>query len=198
MRIMAGGFEHETNTFSNLLVTAETVAAIRQEGQELLDSSRGVRSTMAGLLDECEALGIEIVPAPRADIGPCGVTVKEVYEAFRDDFVEQVWKAHCEKPLDALALNIHGAAVAEGYPDLESDFMKALRDRLGCEIPIGLVLDLHGNMTQEMMDLSNITVAFKEYPHNDTYESSRLLIRLLHEQYTTGKTLHQALVRLPW
>ena len=53
---MAGGFEHETNTFSNLLVTAETVAAIRQEGQELLDSSRGVRSTMAGLLDECEAL----------------------------------------------------------------------------------------------------------------------------------------------
>ena len=198
MRIMAGGFEHETNTFSNLLVTAETVAAIRQEGQELLDSSRGVRSTMAGLLDECEALGIEIVPAPRADIGPCGVTVKEVYEAFRDDFVEQVWKAHSEKPLDALALNIHGAAVAEGYPDLESDFMKALRDRLGWEIPIGLVLDLHGNMTQEMMDLSNITVAFKEYPHNDTYESSRLLIRLLHEQYTTGKTLHQALVRLPW
>ena len=37
MRIMAGGFEHETNTFSNLRVTGEMVAAVRQEGQELLD-----------------------------------------------------------------------------------------------------------------------------------------------------------------
>ena len=198
MRIAAGGFEHETNTFSNIPVTEKMVQSLRQEGQALLDGSRGVRNTMAGLLDECEALGIEMVPAPRVDIPPCGAAEKAVYEAFRDDFVEAVWAAHCEKPLDAIALNIHGAAVAEGYPDVEADFLRALRGRLGEDIPVGLVLDLHGNITQEMMDLSNITVAFKEYPHTDTYESSRLLIRLLHEQYTTGKTLYQALVRLPW
>ncbi|MBR4411486.1 MAG: M81 family metallopeptidase [Firmicutes bacterium] len=198
MRIAAGGFEHETNTFSNILVTEETVKAIQMEGDTLIRSCRGVRNTMAGLLDECEALGIELVPMPRVDILPCGVTEKAVYEAFRDHFVEELWKAHCQEPLDAIALNIHGAAVAEGYPDLEADFLKVLRDRIGMDIPIGLVLDLHGNITQEMMDLSNITVAFKEYPHTDTYESSRLLIKLLHQQYTTDKTLYQALVTLPW
>ena len=198
MRIAAGGFEHETNTFSNILVTEETVKAIQMEGDTLIRSCRGVRNTMAGLLDECEALGIELVPMPRVDILPCGVTEKAVYEAFRDHFVEELWKAHCQEPLDAIALNIHGAAVAEGYPDLEADFLKVLRDRIGMDIPIGLVLDLHGNITQKMMDLSNITVAFKEYPHTDTYESSRLLIQLLHQQYTTDKTLYQALVTLPW
>ena len=198
MRIAAGGFEHETNTFSNLHVTEEMVKAFTREGQLLLDSVKGVRNTMGGVLDECEALGIELVPAPWADISPCGIAKKEAYEAFRDRFAELVWKAHCEKPLDALVLTIHGAAVAEGYADVEADFMKALRSRLGWDIPIGLVLDLHGNITPEMMDLSNITVAFKEYPHIDTYESARLIVRLLHEQHTSGKTLHQTLVRLPW
>lgn len=197
MRIAAGGFEHETNTFSNILVTEDTVRELQMEGETLIESCRGVRNTMAGLLDECEARGIELVPMPRVDIPPCGVTEKDVYEAFRDHFVEELWAAHCREPLDAIALNIHGAAVAEGYPDLETDFLSALRSRIGMEIPIGLVLDLHGNITQEMMDLSNITVAFKEYPHTDTYESSRLLIQLLHQQYTTGKTLYQALVTLP-
>ena len=198
MRIMAGGFEHETNTFSNLHVTDEMVKRFTREGQQLLDGVRGVRNTMGGVLDECEALGIDLVPTPWADIGPCGAAEKEAYEAFRDRFAELVWDAHCEKPLDALALTIHGAAVADGYPDVEADFLRALRDRLGDNIPIGLVLDLHGNITQEMMDLSDITVAFKEYPHNDTYESARLIVRLLHEQYASGKTLYQALVPLPW
>ena len=198
MRIAAGGFEHETNTFSNILVTEEMLKSIYLEGEALLRSAEGVRTTMGGLLDECRARGIELVPAPRVDIGPCGVTEKAVYENFRDRFVEAVWAAHCEKPLDAIALNIHGAAVAEDYPDLETDFLQALRGRLGPDIPIGLVLDLHGNITPEMMALSNITVAFKEYPHTDTYESARLLIGLLHDQHTSGKTLYQALVQLPW
>ena len=48
------------------------------------------------------------------------------------------------------------------------------------------------------MELSNITVGFQCYPHTDTYECGRLLTRLLHEQHTTGKPLHQALVQLPW
>lgn len=66
--------------------------------------------------------------------------------------------------------------------------------RFGPEIPIGMVLDLHGNITPEMMELSDITVGFQCYPHTDTYECGRLL----HEQHTTGKPLHQALVQLPW
>ena len=198
MRIAAGGFEHETNTFSNMPVNAEMIASFYIDGQELIDSYRGVRSTMGGIIDECDALGIELMPLPRADIIPCGMTEKAVYEKFRDGFVEALWKIHCEKPLDAIALNIHGAAVAEGYPDVETDFLQAIRNKLGTDIPIGLVLDLHGNLTQDMMELCDMTIAFKLYPHTDTYVSARKIINMLHEQHVSGKKMHQALVTLPW
>ena len=198
MRIIAGGLEHETNSFSNIYPDHDMVRRSTNGGEDYIRRNTGVRCTMGGLIDECRELGIQLLSANRAYLTPCGPTRKDAFEAYRDAFVEQVWQAHCEEPLDAIVLNIHGAGVAEGYPDLEGELLRALRARLGHEIPIGMVLDLHGNITQEMVERSNIIVGYKEYPHTDTYESARLLTRLLYEQVVGGKTFHQALVRLPW
>lgn len=197
MRIAFGGYEHETNTFSNLPVTAAHLERITLRGQALVNSGMGVRSTIGGVLDECAALGIEAVPAMYAEAGPSAATEQAAFEGFLKEFVDRLWAAHCEKPLDAIALTIHGAGVADGYPDMESAHLQALRARFGKDMPIGMVLDLHGNITPEMMERSDITVGFQCYPHTDTYESARLLIRLLHEQHVTGKRLYQALVQLP-
>lgn len=198
MRIAFGGYEHETNTFSNLPVTAAQLESITLRGEALVKSGIGVRSTIGGVLDACTELGIEAVPAIYAEAGPCAATEQGAFERFLTEFVDRLWAAHCEKPLDAIALTIHGAGVAEGYPDMEAAHLRALRTRFGKDMPIGMVLDLHGNLTQEMMELSDITVGFQCYPHTDTYESAKLLIQLLHEQHITGNRLYQALVRLPW
>lgn len=198
MRIGVGGFEHETNTFSTIPVTAEMIRRNTLSGQALIDQSRGVRSMNGGAFDACRKLGIEAVPVSRSDISPCGMTHKHAFEEFRDRMTEELWQAHCQKPLDAIALNIHGAAVAEGYPDVESALLYALRDRFGDGIPIGMALDLHANMTPEMIQLSNVSVGFKTYPHIDTYETAYKVVCLLHEQVTRGIRFHQALVPLPW
>ena len=198
MRIASGGYEHETNTFSTIPVTMEKVTRVKLSGQELIDRCTGVHCMMGGFIDECKVLNIELLPALRANIAPCGATEQAAFEEFRDEFVAQLWAMHGEEPLDAIALNIHGAAVAEGYPDLEAALLQALRERFGKEILIGMVLDLHGNITPDMVEMSDIIVGFKTYPHVDTYESARLLIRLLHEQITNKKHLSQAIVQLPW
>ena len=198
MRIIVGGFEHETNCFSNICADSAQVAKNTRFGEHYIRSNTGIRCTAGGMIDECRELGIQLLAASRIYLTPCGPTRKEAFETFRDDFVERVWAAHCEEPLDAIALNIHGAGVAEGYPDLEGELLRVLRERFGPEMLIGMVLDLHGNITQEMVERSNIIVGYKEYPHTDTYESARLLTRLLHEQVVGGKTFHQALVKLPW
>jgi len=198
MRIAAGGFEHETNTFSSIPVDAALVKKCSRHGQELYDCSKGVKTMMGGFIDEAEELGIDLIPVTHADIGPCAATLKEVYESFRDQFVADIRKLHAEAPLDAIALNIHGAAVADGYPDLEGDLLESLRDAFGNEMPIGMVLDLHGNVTPRMMELSTLTVGYKHYPHTDTYDSGRMVIRLLHEHLTRKQPFYQALVPLPW
>lgn len=197
MRIAMGGYEHETNTFSTIYVTEEMIRQEVMTGQDLIARCRGVHCMNGGTIDACRDLGIELVPVSRAAVTPCNITRKEAFEAFRDHMTEEIWRAHCEKPLDAIALNIHGAAIAEGYPDVEAELLRALRDRFGPDIPIGITLDLHGNITPEMIRLCNITVGFKTYPHVDNYESAYQVIGLLHEQLTSGRPLHQALVRLP-
>ena len=198
MRIAFGGYEHETNNFSSVPVTAQVMDQIMRRGEDLARQHRGIRTMVGGVLDECAALGIDVVPTIYGEAGPCAATKQAAFEAFVEELVDRLWAAHCEAPLDAIALPIHGAGVAESYPDMESAQLRAIRARFGPDIPIGMVLDLHGNITPEMMELSNISVGFQSYPHTDTYECGRLLIRLLHEQHTTGKRLHQALVQLPW
>lgn len=197
MRIAAGGYEHETNTFSNIPVTSELLDRITVWGQELYRRSKGVRTMMGGFVDEAEELGIELIPICHADVQPCGSAEKEAIEDFLDVFVDRIWQHHTEAPLDAIALNIHGAAVAEGYPDVEAELLRRLRARFGGKMPIGMVLDLHGNVTPEMMELSNVTVGYKCYPHVDTYDCGRQVIRLLHE-YVNGKKLYQTVVQMPW
>ena len=198
MRMIIGGFEHETNSFSNVCADADHVKRITKGGDAYIRANTGVRCTTGGIIDECRELGIHLQVATRAYLTPCAPTRKEGFEAFRDEFVERCWAAHCEEPLDAIILNIHGAGVAEGYPDVEGELLRALRARFGREMSIGMVLDLHGNITPEMVELSDIIVGYKKYPHTDTYESARLLTRLMHEKVTAGKTFHQALVKLPW
>ena len=198
MRIAFGGYEHETNNFSTIPVTGEGLDRLLKRGQDLITTFTGVRSMVGGILDQCAELGIEVVPTVNGEAGPCAATEQAGFEAFLRELTDRMWEAHCEAPLDAIALPIHGAGVAQGYPDMEAAQLRALREKFGPDMPIGLVLDLHGNITPEMMALSDITVGFQCYPHTDTYDCGRLLIRLLHEQHVTGKRLHQALVQLPW
>ena len=198
MRIAFGGYEHETNNFSTIPVSAEDLDRLLRRGEDLVTTFTGVKSMVGGVLDEAKALEIQVVPTVYGEAGPCAATEQRGFEAFLQELADRMWAAHCEAPLDAIALTIHGAGVAEGYPDMEAAQLRAIRERFGPEIPIGMVLDLHGNLTPEMMELSNITVGFQCYPHTDTYECGRLLTRLLHEQHTIGKPLHQALVQLPW
>jgi dolichol-phosphate mannosyltransferase len=86
-----------------------------------------------------------------------------------------LWQAHREKPLDAIALNLHGAGVADSYPDADGEIIRAVREKFGKNMPIGVVLDLHANVTDEMLELCDLLIGVKCYPHVDEFESGRLM-----------------------
>ena len=135
MRIIAGGLEHETNSFSNISASVEDVHRLMRVGEAYIRSCTGVRCMMGGFIDECRELDIQLLAASHLNITPCDATQQDAFELYRDLFVEQVWEAHCEAPLDAIALNIHGAAIAGGYPDVEYELLRALRARYGAGSP---------------------------------------------------------------
>lgn len=198
MRIATGGFYHETNSFGNVLVTQKVLAASSSDGRGWYARHRGVKRYSGGFIDEAEALSIECVPTIMFDLLPSGPATRETFEYARDRLVDLLYEEYQKQPYNGIALSLHGAGSAEGYDDVEGEILRAVRAKLGHEIPIGIVLDLHGNMTEEMVQLSDIAIGVKCYPHVDEYDSARFLLRQLCEIVKTGKRPGKRLVRLPW
>ena len=196
MRIGFGGMSHETNTFSSVPTTYEMFPIL--EGQRCIDVNTGVRTYTGGLIDEANLLGIELVSACSTVTTPSGLITRHALETIRDRIIFRLKELHAEKPLDAIALTLHGAGSADGYHDLEGEIIRAVREAFGPDMPIGVVLDLHGNITDTMVNYSDILIGVKGYPHVDEYDRARDMLRHLYNMVSTGEKPAMRLIRMPW
>ena len=199
MRIGIGGVSHETNSFSNVPTDEALFRAMAYlEKEEILAANIGVRSYIGGFIDEAQDQGLTLVPTLFAQANPSGRIPAQTLENLRNRLVDMLWEEHQKQPLDAIALNCHGAGASVGYPDIEGEILRAVRERFGWDIPVGIVLDLHGNVTAEMVERSDILVGVKCYPHVDMYESARVMLDLLVKIVRTGKKPCKRHIALPW
>jgi microcystin degradation protein MlrC len=177
MRFFTATLAHESSGFSPIPTSIENF----REGL-LHRPSRGELVPLRLTAIECDlttkgaARGHDIVESVGAAATPSAPTVKADYEAIRDEIVEDLRKA---MPVDAIALFLHGAQLAEGYDDCEGDLLTRLRDVAGPNVPIGVEFDLHGNVTDAMMQTATVLVACKEYPHTDFSERAEDLLNIL-------------------
>src|SRR5215510_13555098 len=131
-----------------------------------------------------EAKGWQVVESLCAFAQPAGRTVKKVYEAFRDEIVADLKAA---MPVDAVFLSCHGAMVAEGYDDCESDLLAHVRKVVGRDVPVGVEFDLHCNIGEGTMRDATVLVLFKEYPHVDVSDRADDLFTVM-EGAIEGRT----------
>ena len=90
-------------------------------------------------------------------------------------------------PVDGVLLSMHGAMVAEGYDDCESDILAGVRKVVGPDIPVGVELDLHCNIGEGTLRDATALVLFKEYPHIDVPERADDLFTVM-EGAIEGRT----------
>ena len=111
-----------------------------------------------------QAQGGQVVESIAAFAQPGGVTVRKVYEDLRDQLLADLTAAG---PVDIVLLNMHGAMVADGYDDCEGDALQKVRAMVGPDVVVGVELDLHCSLTGLMVDMADVIITFKEYPHID-------------------------------
>ncbi len=111
-----------------------------------------------------EADGCDVAESICTFAQPAGTTVRRVYEELRDMLLDDLRQA---MPVDVVLLFMHGAMVADGYDDCEGDTLARVRAIVGPKAVIGIELDLHCHLTEEMRQSANAIVIFKEYPHTD-------------------------------
>ena len=197
MRIGFGGYANETNGLCNILNDKELVKSRAAEKETLLRNSTGARFYCGGFVDEALAQGVEPVAGFYVFLLPSGPSKKEALEYGRDRIVATLLEEHEKEPLDGIALFLHGAGVAEGYDDLEGEILRAVREAFGPDMPIAIAMDLHGNVTEEMISLVDFAAGCKNYPHIDEYETGRQVMGHLIERIRSGKKTYKRLVRLP-
>ncbi|WP_408010084.1 M81 family metallopeptidase [Pseudalkalibacillus sp. A8] len=168
MKILTGQVSHETNTFSNVQTTEELFKLWEWDHKEdIVTKHRKVRDYLGGIVDRAEELGIGILPTFSAFTYPSGLITQEAFQSIKKELVQAIREY---SDYDAVCFAMHGAGTVDGVDDLEGELMELIRTEIGNEIPLVVTLDLHGNLTQKMVDHSDVLLGVNFYPHTDSYE----------------------------
>lgn len=183
-RIAIGEVAHETNTFCAAPTGVEVFRRYQwHRGDEIVAAHAGNRSYVGGMLDAAGRLGVAAVPVFCTMAYPSGTITADAYAVILDELLGGIARA---LPLDAVCLSLHGAGVAEGADDLEGDLLRRVRELVGPDVPIAVALDLHGNITQAMLDHADGLFGTNFYPHTDSFERGAealaFLVRLLRRE----------------
>jgi microcystin degradation protein MlrC len=162
LRLIVGGIMHETHTFSAEPTTVESLAVVLR-GDELL-AYAGVNHSLGGVIDECRDQDIDLAPAFFADGPSTGIPDAATFTALTSELCQRIADA---LPADGVVLTLHGAMVAEGFPDAEAEIVRQVREIIGADLPLAVTLDLHANIGQAMVDRVDVITAYDTYPHVD-------------------------------
>jgi microcystin degradation protein MlrC len=171
VRIAIGGISHESSTFSTVPTTLQH---FRERGwftgDELMRQFSGTKSPLGAFIDAARDMNFEVVPTMSAAAVPAGPVNAEATEVLTRQLADMIREVQESGPLDGVLLALHGAMVSELDDDGEAYILRAVREVVGPDMPVIVELDLHGNISQEMVDLATVAVAYDEYPHTDPYE----------------------------
>lgn len=193
-RVLVAECKQEVSSFNPAPSRYEDFRIVR--GAALVEHHRRAREETGGALDVFAADSrIEVVPTFGASANTSGgVLSASGFQRLRDDFLQQLDAAG---PVDAAYFSLHGAMQAEGEDDPEGALLAAARRLLGETIPFVVSLDLHGILTDRMLEQSDTIVAYHTYPHVDFYETGARAARLLRRILFDGARPVTARVKIP-
>lgn len=182
MRIVSGGIQHETNTFSTVPTALTDFQRDSNCGEDLQGGDLlkkmylGTGTVHGGYLDEAVAREIEIEPVINVRAEPAGHVEQEAFEHILQLLLDRIDAA---RPCDGVVLDLHGAMVTDNAEDAEGVIIDAVRGLVGPEMPLVVTLDLHANITKEMAEKSDCLIGYDTYPHVDMNERGREAIGVL-------------------
>ena len=199
-KIAVGGFQHETNTFAPRKAAYEDFARAGgwpglTRGEPLFDAVAGINIPIAGFIDEARSLGHDPRPLSWASTEPSAHVTEDAFERIVTQLVEDLREM---RDLDGVYLDLHGAMVTEHLEDGEGEILRRVRDVIGPEPPLVASLDLHANVTPEMVARADAMIAYRTYPHVDMAETGAGAARHLDFLLDGADRQHKAFRQLPF
>src|SRR4030088_2146904 len=199
-RIAVGGFLHETNTFAPTKATyADFVHGggwpAMAHGADVLKVMRKINVGLAGFVETAEAKGWDMVPTISCGASPSAHVTEDAFERIVKVMVDGIAAAG---QLDAVYLDLHGAMVTEHLDDGEGQILARGRKAIGKELPLVVSLDLHANVTPQMVEHADALIAYRTYPHVDMADTGRAAAKHLALLLRTEQKFAKAFRQLPF
>jgi microcystin degradation protein MlrC len=196
MRIATGAISHETSTFTPVPTTEESFYerfGVR-EASEIVDTFRDTNTPMGGFIDGAQAHGFELIPTLYAEAHPSGPAPRHVLDAIVNRMLGMIADAG---PVDGVLLEMHGSMVAEGLDDADGHILLALRRQVGAAVPIVVQLDIHSNISHEMIEAADVLIGRETFPEIDMLERGRECADVLVRMLRDGLKPTMALSKIP-
>src|ERR1700736_109673 len=199
-RIAVGGFLHETNTFAPTKATYQDFVhgggwPAMAQGDDVLKIMRNINVGLSGFIEAAEARGWELVPTISCGASPSAHVTKDAYERIVAVMIEGIKAAG---PLDAVYLDLHGAMVTEHLDDGEGEILARVRRVIGNDLRLVVSLDLHANVSPEMVEHADALIAYRTYPHVDMADTGRACAEHLALMLKTKQRFAKAFRQLPF
>ncbi|MEQ9488661.1 MAG: M81 family metallopeptidase [Alphaproteobacteria bacterium] len=200
MRIIVGGFQHETNTFAPTLAD---FAAFNlgggwpplTRGDAIFEVFPPMNIPLGGAMKVFRDAGCDVVPTVWASATPSSFVTEDAFERIAAMILEDIEVA---LPADGVYLDLHGAMVTEHFEDGEGELLRRVRNLVGPEMPVSVSLDLHANVTPDMVEHATVIDIFRCYPHTDMAETGERAANHLLAILREGKSWHAAFRQVPF
>ncbi|CAK7221888.1 hypothetical protein SBRCBS47491_004683 [Sporothrix bragantina] len=100
---------------------------------------------------------------------PGGMVTRAAYEELADEMIALLKEIVANHTLDGLWFDIHGAMVVEGLDDAEFDLLQRVRAVIGPDVFVSASMDLHGNVSRELVHQLDLVTCYRMAPHEDEY-----------------------------
>lgn len=187
-RIAIAGLAIESSTFSPALTHEDAFHA------RVADSVFSFYPFLA--IDSLDRKRADWIPTLRAHALPGGTVTREAYESLVVKTLDMLKK---NGPYDGLFFDIHGAMSVVGLDDPEGDFIIRVRELIGYETLISTSMDLHGNVSERLVQNSDLITCYRMAPHEDAIASKKRAVDNLLERLESekGKPRYKAWIPVP-
>lgn len=172
MRIAVAGLHTECSTYNPVLA--------READFRVLRGPAMLKDAYFDFLTHFPAEFVTVFHA-RAIAG--GPVEQGLYQKWKSEILDGIKAA---MPLDGVYLAMHGAMFVEAMFDAEGDFIASVRALVGPDVLIAASYDLHGNVSQRIIDSLDIFSTYRTAPHIDVPDTMRRAVTMLVRALRTG------------
>lgn len=187
MKVLIGGFVAECNAYVDKPMMLEDFVMTRGDA-------------MADILyvrEPAKELGVELIPSLMAFGGGGGRVDADTFQYILAQFKKAV-KEHLHE-MDGMFFFFHGAS---SVIDLDGDsgdhaLVREIRKITGPYMPLAMVMDPHGNLSQEQADNCNVIRTFRHSPHTDRKEAHQIVFKSLVDLVGKRREIHPVYRKVP-